>query len=499
MSLYNNIKKGKIIYQKEPAKVIAYLLFDGSKQFIKLLQKSELISKIFVVNPKDNNIAEFDKCEILNIENINSSDAIRKFAEQMNEKYALFLSQEIDIELGYLSLNRFINLADDTGAGMLYSDYKITRNGKEINYPVIDYQKGSLRDDFNFGALQFYRSSAFKVSIKNFENEYKFAGFYMLRLKISQTFHILRIPEILYKTEEVKIRKSGEKIFDYVSSENRQIQIDMEKAVIEHLKNINAYLIPDFEEIIFGEHNFYFEASVIIPVRNRKKTISDAIESVLSQKTNFKFNIIIIDNHSTDNTTKIVAKYAMNDKRIIHIIPERNDLGIGGCWNMGVHHKNCGRFAVQLDSDDIYSNKNVLQQIIDVFRNENCAMVVGTYKLTNFELEEIPPGIIDHKEWTKNNGRNNALRINGLGAPRAFYTPILREINIPNTSYGEDYAVGLNISRRYRIGRIYNVLYLCRRWEDNSDADLDINKQNANNFYKDTIRTFEIMARQKLK
>ncbi len=269
MSLYNNIKKGKIIYQKEPAKVIAYLLFDGSKQFIKLLQKSELISKIFVVNPKDNNIAEFDKCEILNIENINSSDAIRKFAEQMNEKYALFLSQEIDIELGYLSLNRFINLADDTGAGMLYSDYKITRNGKEINYPVIDYQKGSLRDDFNFGALQFYRSSAFKVSIKNFENEYKFAGFYMLRLKISQTFQILRIPEILYKTEEVKIRKSGEKIFDYVSSENRQIQIDMEKAVIEHLKNINAYLIPDFEEIIFGEHNFYFEASVIIPVRNR--------------------------------------------------------------------------------------------------------------------------------------------------------------------------------------------------------------------------------------
>ena len=155
--------------------------------------------------------------------------------------------------------------------------------------------------------------------------------------------------------------------------------------------------------------------------------------------------------------------------------------------------EHCGRFAIQLDSDDLYINHHVLQRIVDTFHEHQCAMVIGSYKMVNFKLEEIPPGIIDHKEWTPDNGRNNALRVNGLGAPRAFYTPLLRQIRIPNVSYGEDYATALAISREYRI---YEPLYLCRRWEGNSDADLNIQRVNANNYYKDKIRMIEILARQ---
>jgi glycosyltransferase involved in cell wall biosynthesis len=290
-----------------------------------------------------------------------------------------------------------------------------------------------------------------------------------------------------------------DKHFSYVDPKNREVQIEMEKVVTQHLMDIRAYVHPPFKEIDLNlTKDFEFEASVIIPVRNRVKTIGDAIESVLMQKTNFKFNLIVIDNHSTDGTSEVISSFSKKDERLIHYIPERNDLGIGGCWNAGVHHNKCGKFAVQLDSDDIYKDENTLQTVVDLFHKEKCAMVIGSYQITDFNLNPLPPGLIDHKEWTSDNGPNNALRINGLGAPRAFYTPVLREIKIPNVSYGEDYSAGLAISRQYKIGRIYHSIYMCRRWEGNSDAQLDIVRINANNFYKDRIRTFELSARKQL-
>ncbi len=325
--------------------------------------------------------------------------------------------------------------------------------------------------------------------------DYQYAGLYDLRLRVSEKAELVHINEYLYAEVELDTRKSGEKQFDYVNPRNRAVQIEMERVCTAYLKRIGGYLSPNFETINFNSGSiFSVEATVIIPVRNRIRTIEDAIRSVLSQQTNFSYNLIIVDNHSTDGTTEMITKYA-EDKRVIHVIPERTDLGIGGCWNVGVHHAQCGKFVVQLDSDDVYSGTETLQKIVDAFYEQNCAMVVGTYRMTNFQMEEIPPGIIDHREWTPENGRNNALRINGLGAPRAFYTPVLRKINLPNTSYGEDYALGLRISRIWQIGRIYDVLYLCRRWEDNSDAALDIVKMNNHNTYKDRIRTWELQAR----
>ena len=268
----------------------------------------------------------------------------------------------------------------------------------------------------------------------------------------------------------------------------------MEQACTEHLKEIGAYLEPQFKNVDFNQEAFEVEASVIIPVRNRVKTIKDAIHSVLRQVADFPFNVIVVDNHSTDGTTEAIAQLAQ-DERVIHIIPDRTDLGIGGCWNMGIHHPQCGKFAIQLDSDDLYSDEHTLSKMVSAFYEQQCAMVVGTYRMTDFDLNTLPPGIIDHKEWTPENGRNNALRINGLGAPRAFYTPVIRQIGFPNTSYGEDYAVGLAISRHYQIGRVYDVVYLCRRWSGNSDAALNAFQVNANNLYKDRIRTWELKAR----
>ena len=340
------------------------------------------------------------------------------------------------------------------------------------------------------------KTEALKKAVLNFTDDFHFAGLYDLRLIISQDYPIIRIQEFLYTAIETDNRKSGEKQFDYVDPKNRQVQLEMEKAVTNHLKRINAFLEPTFEPIVIDKNDFDIEASVIIPVRDRAKTIGDAIESVLKQSADFNFNLIIVDNHSTDGTTDVIKQAASKDKRVIHIIPERKDLQIGGCWNEGIMNENCGRYSIQLDSDDIYANENTLQKIVDTFKNEKCAMVIGSYKLTDFELNEIPPGLIDHKEWTPDNGKNNAIRINGLGAPRAFYTPILRKIKIPNVSYGEDYAVGLEISRNYQIGRIYDPIYLCRRWDGNSDAALDVEKVNSNNFYKDKIRTIEVLARQ---
>lgn len=422
------------------------------------------------------------------------SETIRRIAAESNADYALVYTKSTTLELGYMALERLLQIAQDTEAGLVYADHYQVKGHEQVKAPVIDYQKGSLRDDFDFGSVLFFNAAALKESVQRMTDSYQHAGLYDLRLKLSQRYSLVHANEYLYSEVEEDNRKSGEKQFDYVDPRNRDRQIEMEKACTQHLKEIGGYLEPHFKDIDFNQGEFEVEASVIIPVRNRVATIGAAIESVLKQQTKFKFNLIVIDNHSTDGTTEAIDAFKA-DGRVVHLVPERNDLGIGGCWNYGVNSAHCGKFAVQLDSDDLYKDEHTLQTIVDAFYEQKCAMVIGSYMMTDFDLNELPPGVIDHKEWTPDNGRNNALRINGLGAPRAFYTPVLRAIGLPNTSYGEDYAMGLNISRHYQIGRIYDVLYLCRRWGGNSDAALSIEKVNANNLYKDRIRTWELEAR----
>ena len=426
------------------------------------------------------------------------SETIRRIAAESNADYALVYTKTTTLELGYMALERLLQIAQDTEAGLVYADHYQVKGGELVKAPVIDYQKGSLRDDFDFGSVLFFDAAALKESVQRMTESYQHAGLYDLRLKLSQRYALVHANEYLYSEVEEDNRKSGEKQFDYVDPRNRDRQIEMEKACTQHLKEIGGYLEPHFKDIDFNQGEFEVEASVIIPVRNRAATIGAAIESVLKQQTKFKFNLIVIDNHSTDGTTEAIDTFKA-DGRVVHLVPERNDLGIGGCWNYGVNSTHCGKFAVQLDSDDLYKDEHTLQTIVDAFYEQKCAMVIGSYMMTDFDLNELPPGVIDHKEWTPDNGRNNALRINGLGAPRAFYTPVLRSIGLPNTSYGEDYAMGLNISRHYQIGRIYDVLYLCRRWGGNSDAALSIEKVNANNLYKDRIRTWELEARIRMR
>lgn len=461
---------------------------------VETLKASELVNEIYLL--KDSEINEsIDGCKVISIDSLQSTESIKKITANANTQYSLIYTKTATLRMGMFALERMVKLANDSQAGMIYADHYQVIEGVKKNNPVITYQKGSLRDDFNFGSVLIYNSKELKNATSKMTENYQFAGLYDLRLKVSQKAEIVHINEYLYTEIENDTRKSGQKIFDYVDPKNRQVQIEMEQACTSHLKDIGGYLAPNFKDVAFNATNFEYEASVIIPVRDRIRTIKDAISSVLQQKANFKFNVIVVDNYSTDGTTDAIAEFAKKDERVVHLIPENKELGIGGCWNAGAFHPKCGKFAIQLDSDDIYSDENTLQKIVDAFYEQNCAMVVGTYKLTDFDLNEIPPGVIDHKEWTPENGRNNALRINGLGAPRAFYTPLLREIKVPNTSYGEDYALGLYFSREYQIGRIYDVLYLCRRWEDNSDAALDINKMNAHNTYKDRIRTWELQAR----
>lgn len=416
-----------------------------------------------------------------------------QIAARCKAEFALLCLSDAPVELGQHAEERFLQVADMTSAGLIYADYC----EEERPHPLIDYQSGSLRDDFDFGPIILVRMSAWHDAMTGTPAaEYQYAALYALRLDISRSYSIVHIPEYLYTVKEVNRRTIGETLFDYVDPRNQAVQVEMEQVCTGHLKAIGAYLPPTFKALPPEEKTFPVEASVIIPVRNRARTIEDAITSALSQETTFPFNVIVVDNHSTDGTTEKLLARAGSDARLIVICPERNDLGIGGCWNLGIHHPACGKYAVQLDSDDVYSAPDTLQRVVDKFRSESCAMVIGSYRMTNFQMQEIPPGIIDHREWTDENGRNNALRINGLGAPRAFYTPLIRQLNFPNTSYGEDYAVGLRISREYRIGRIYDVLYLCRRWEDNSDAALSIEKMNQYNLYKDRLRTWELEARQ---
>ena len=438
---------------------------------------------------------DFGGCEQIQVNGLFSSETIAKVNELTTTDYAFFLREDTLLDLGQFCIERFLSVARDTDAGLVYSDYFEMKDEVRTPHPVIDYQAGSLRDDFAFGSLLLFHKNALSMTAKESMGGLQHAGLYELRLNASRCVLPFHIQEYLYSTVATDVRKSGEKIFDYVDPRNRGVQIEMEKVATEYLKQVGAYLKPEFKEVDLTEGNFEFEASVIIPVRNRVKTIADAIESVLTQKTDFKFNLIVVDNYSDDGTKEKVSFYAGKDPRVLHVIPQRKDLGIGGCWNEAVHHQQCGRFAVQLDSDDMYKDETTLQRIVDVFRAEKVGMVIGSYQMTNFKLEEIPPGIIDHKEWTPDNGRNNAIRINGLGAPRAFFTPLLREIKVPNVSYGEDYFLGLAISREYQIGRIYEPIYMCRRWEGNTDAALNIEQMNRHNFYKDKIRTAEFLAR----
>ena len=470
-----------------------------NEKTIKRFQVLPLVKEVIIIST-DEKIKSFENARFIFSQNRNGSQTVKLMSDYSSTEFTVFLPEGKSIIPGQFFLERFFQVAKNTNASLLYSDYYEREKGKISQHPVIDYQEGSLRDDFDFGQLLFIKTDLLKKIVNNDESDFKFAGIYNLRLKLSQLGSILRIPEYLYTVEAVEEIGTEEQHFSYVDPKNREVQIEMEKAVTQHLIDIGAYVHPPFKEIdLSSAKDFKYEASVVIPVRNRVKTIGDAIESVLNQKTNFEFNLIIIDNHSTDGTTEVIKSYALKDNRLIHLIPERKDLAIGGCWNEGVHHQLCGKFAVQLDSDDMYKDENTLQTIVDVFEKEKCAMVIGSYQITDFNLNELPPGLIDHREWTNDNGPNNALRINGLGAPRAFFTPVLREIKIPNISYGEDYSVGLAISRTYKIGRIYNSIYLCRRWEGNSDAQLDLVKINANNLYKDRIRTFELSARKEEK
>ena len=449
-----------------------------------------------------------DGCTFIVVDRLESSNTVSSIAENTDADYVIICTKATPIRWGLYALERFLRTADDTGAVMVYSDHYSVQEGKLEKHPVIDYQTGSLRDDFDFGSLWLVKAqNLLDYAAQQDRQEYQFAGLYDLRLYLSRVGEIFHINEFLYTEDELDTRKSGEKQFDYVNPRNREVQIEMEKACTHHLEKVGAlvdtnyYRQPDFDE-----QEFEYEASVIIPVFNREKTIADAVKSALSQKTSFKFNVIVVNNHSTDRTGEILSEIAhemeeRNDKqagRLVQIVPDRNDLGIGGCWNMAINSDHCGKFAVQLDSDDLYSSPKTLQKIVDAFHKQKAAMMIGSYRMCDFDLNTLPPGLIDHKEWTEDNGCNNALRINGLGAPRAFFTPLVRQIQFPNTSYGEDYALGLVFSRRYRIGRIYDELYLCRRWGGNSDAALSIDKVNANNLYKDRLRTMELKARQQM-
>ena len=446
----------------------------------------------------------FTGVTILSGVSLRCTETLRSIAEAVSHKYILIYTKDKPLEMGMFALDRVLQIAEDTRADMLYADhYRLLEDGTRQRHPLIECQKGALRDDFDFGSVLVFKSSSFKRAVRAMTEDYEWGALYDLRLRMKKIIHV---NEYLYTEIETDNRKSGEKLFDYVDPKNRAVQIEMEKVCTEHLKRIGAWLPPVFKEISpltslgrngneSDEGAFPVVASVVIPVFNRIKTVKDAVLSALSQKCDFPYNVIVVDNHSTDGTTTLLEELAAQNENLVHVIPAKTDLGIGGCWNLAVHHERCGEFTVQLDSDDVYSGPDTLQKIVDAFHEQKCAMVVGTYQMTDFKMNPIPPGIIDHREWTEENGRNNALRINGLGAPRAFWTPLLRTINLPNTSYGEDYALGLRICREYRIGRIYDVLYCCRRWDGNSDAALAIEKINANNLYKDRIRTWELEAR----
>ncbi|MER3522916.1 MAG: glycosyl transferase [Ignavibacteria bacterium] len=477
--------------------ITAFVPYSGQQfmqECIEQLQRSDLVERVVLLTPGPT----LPDCAALPAVSLTSTATVNALAQAVTTHFALLVLQETPFALGQYALERFLIVAQESVSGIVYADSYDRRHGSRMPHPTIEYQEGSVRDDFDFGSVLFFNSVILRSAAAEVRNEgYAAAGLYALRLAVARGSRITRIPEFLSIKTQTDVRRSSEKQFDYVDPKNRKVQIEMEMAVSDHLKKIGAFLEPEFTDVDLNEGTFSVEASVVIPVKNRVRTIADAVRSALHQRTGFPFNVLVVDNHSDDGTTAVVEELAQRDARVVHLVPRRDDLGIGGCWNEAIFHPHVGRFAVQLDSDDLYKDETTLQRIVDTFRSEKCAMVVGSYCMTDFELHEIPPGVIDHKEWTPENGRNNALRVNGLGAPRAFFTPIVRRVTFPNVSYGEDYAVGLAISRDYQIGRIYEPIYLCRRWEGNTDADLDVTKLNAFNFYKDKIRTLEILARQR--
>ncbi len=465
---------------------------EDTTHVIKQLEKQECVKRLYILCTHKPD--EERQVPILH-GNFCQTASLQQLLPYCDTPYILFVTQPHRIDLGMFALERFLQIAQTTSAAMLYSDYSDNGANGLSPHPLTDYQSGSLRDDFNFGSLWLLRTAKFKEAVNQMNETYRFAGVYDLRLALSRTGEILHIPESLYSITPTDLRLSGEKNFDYVDPKNKQVQSEMEQVCNRHLKYLGAWLPPVFQTPDFSGE-FPVEMSVIIPVKNRERTIAEAVTSALHQHTSFPFNVILADNHSTDGTSGILKQLCIEHNNLIHIIPEEKDLGIGGCWNRAITDERCGRFCIQLDSDDLYIDNTVLQQVNNAFYAQKTAAVIGSYQIVDFNLRPLPPGLIDHKEWTPENGRNNALRINGLGAPRAFCTSVIRKIKFPNTSYGEDYAAMLAISRHYQIGRIYHALYLCRRWEGNSDAALSVDKENKNNIFKDRIRTFEVEARK---
>ena len=483
----------------------AFVLYTDAKTTLvtlKQLKDEPLIGNIYVLmNGKES--CPYMGCDVIRVEDYRSSATIKEMAKKLKAPFALLCTAKSSITFGYQAIQRMCSVAESVGSASVYADHYAVKNGETVKCPTMDFYYGSVRDDFDFGSVVMFKASTLREYVKEFPNtDYKYSGLYDLQLfslRRKRQAALFHIREYLYTEEELDLRTSGEKQFDYVNPRNREVQKERELVCTKHLKLIGSYIEPEsIVDVSVERYDFDREASVIIPVRNRVKTIEDAIRSALSQRTTFEFNVMVVDNLSTDGTTEVIQKLAEEDTRVVHIIPKRNDLGIGGCWSLAFNDTRCGRFAIQLDSDDLYSGTDTLQRIVDKFYEEHCAMVIGSYRMCNFQLETLSPGLIDHREWTPENGHNNALRINGLGAPRAFFTPLLRRIGMPNTSYGEDYAVGLAFCRKYKIGRIYDELYLCRRWEGNSDASLTPDQVNRNNIYKDSLRTMEIIDRRRL-
>ncbi len=402
------------------------------------------------------------------------------------------------VAIGRSGLDRLASVLLETGSPFVYCHYLEEAAEGMVEHATIDYQLGSVRDGFDFGPVIALSLDAIRLAEQRFGplSDSSCGALYDLRLRLSVAALPLRVPECLYACRRLEHRPTGQQQFDYVDPRNREAQEQMERIVTDHLKRIGAWLEPQFDPVPGCRDDYPVLASVVIPVRNREKTVADAARSALSQATNFPFNVIVVDNHSTDGTTRILDELAASDPRLVHLVPQTTDLQIGGCWNLAIQASRCGRYAVQLDSDDLYSSPGALQIVVDKLREGPYAMVVASYQLVNFQLQEIPPGLIDHREWTRDNGRNNLLRVNGLGAPRAFDTSVARRCPFPNVSYGEDYAAGLRISREYDIGRVFESVYLCRRWEGNTDANLPLATKNRHDAYKDRIRTMEILARQ---
>jgi len=471
-------------------------LFEKTLHFF---TRSDLVDRVVIIHGGSLHLKN-PGVDVLTAPPLPSGETLNLILQEVRSEYLLLFPEAVSVSIDSKTLERWIEAATSTQGGLVYSDFYDEYGDTKVLHPLNDYQPGSVRDDFNFGAMLLLSVSAVRETLREYGiiPGARFAGLYDLRLKLSIGHPIHHLKEFLYTVVKPSRPGSDEKLFSYVDPRNRAVQKEMEIVFTDYLKKIGAYLPPRFKEVPRATESFPAQASIVIPVRNRRETISDAVTSALSQDADFPFNVIVVDNHSTDGTTAVLSSLAGRYPAIRHIVPGRTDLGIGGCWNEALGNEACGRYAVQLDSDDLYSSNKTLRKMVDMLRQENFGMVIGSYTLVDFDLKEIPPGLIDHREWTDENGHNNALRINGLGAPRAFDTGLMRKIGFLNVSYGEDYAAAMRICREYRIGRIYESLYLCRRWQGNTDAELSIEEENRNQAFKDRARTEEILSRQKM-